>query len=173
MRCTFVPTGSVRPLAQVQRISERKRLLTLNTISFMSANYVARQVGYHMTGGWSQGDKATNAYFRPLQTFEARFDEIVRTVPAMGFRAMDIWVAHLNPQWATAAHIAAAQRVLARHGVQVASLAGYFGTTVAEVEASCRLAHALGAPVLGGGTGLLAADRASLAAMLHDYKGPS
>ena len=41
----------------------------MNTISFMSANYVARQVNYQMTEGWMQGDAAPNAYFRPLDTF--------------------------------------------------------------------------------------------------------
>ncbi len=31
----------------------------VNTIACMSANYVARQLGYRMTEGWSQGDAAT------------------------------------------------------------------------------------------------------------------
>ena len=31
----------------------------MNMISFMTANYVARQIGYNMTEGWMQGDNAT------------------------------------------------------------------------------------------------------------------
>jgi hypothetical protein len=40
----------------------------MTTVSFMGANFVARQVGYNMTDGWGQGDAATNEYFRPLAT---------------------------------------------------------------------------------------------------------
>ena len=82
------------------------------TLSFMSANYVARLLGYHMTEGWMQGDAATNQHFQPLATFEERFEEIVRDIQAMGFRAMDLWTAHLNPAWATPAHVDAARKVL-------------------------------------------------------------
>ena len=35
----------------------------MNTISFMTANYVAREIGYNMTKGWMEGDDATNAWF--------------------------------------------------------------------------------------------------------------
>ncbi|MCX6046810.1 MAG: TIM barrel protein [Chloroflexi bacterium] len=41
----------------------------MNPLSFMSANFVARQVNYNMTEGWAQGDRATNDYFRPLETY--------------------------------------------------------------------------------------------------------
>ena len=51
--------------------------LVPNTISFMSANYVARQIGYNMTGGWGQGDKATNDWFRPVETYEERLGEML------------------------------------------------------------------------------------------------
>jgi len=43
----------------------------VTTISFMSANYVAREVGYAMHG-WGHGDRATNDAFRPLETYEGR-----------------------------------------------------------------------------------------------------
>lgn len=42
----------------------------MNTISFMTANYVARQIDYHMTKGWMDGDDATNAYFAPIATYD-------------------------------------------------------------------------------------------------------
>ena len=46
----------------------------MNTLAFMTANYVARQLDYHMTQGWMEGDDATNAYFRPLATYAERFE---------------------------------------------------------------------------------------------------
>src|SRR5207244_10513654 len=55
-----------------------------NAISFMSANYVARQTGYAMHG-WGHGDRTTNDWFRPLETYRARFDELLGDVRALGF----------------------------------------------------------------------------------------
>jgi L-ribulose-5-phosphate 3-epimerase len=39
---------------------------SMNLISCMSANYVARQLNYQRTGGWGQGETATNLYFKPI-----------------------------------------------------------------------------------------------------------
>jgi sugar phosphate isomerase/epimerase len=58
---------------------------------------------------------------------------------------------------------------LARYEVPVVSLAGGFGNTPQEFEASCKLAVGVGTRVLGGGAGLLATDRARLAALLDEY----
>ena len=103
-------------------------------ISFMSANYVARQLNYHMTEGWAQGDKATNDYFSPVQTFGARFEKILLDVRAMGFEMIDIWLAHLHWRWVTDEHVVVAQELLTRHRLKVASLAGGFGETQATVH---------------------------------------
>ena len=137
------------------------------TISFMGANYVARQVGYRMTGGWGQGDRAASAHFAPLETFRARFAEIVADVRALGFEAMDVWTSHLSPTWATPSHLATAREVLDEHGLSVPSLGGWFGSTAEEFEATCRIAEALGASVLGGSTSLLEKDRARLISALE------
>jgi L-ribulose-5-phosphate 3-epimerase len=141
----------------------------VNTISFITANYVARQVGYNMTAGWGQGDKATQDFFRPRETFKWRFDEILRDVRAMGFAAIDIWTAHLSPTWATAEHIAIARDLLNKHKLQVISLAGPFGATAEEFEASCKLAQAVGAGILGGSTPMLQSDRKTVVEMLKQY----
>lgn len=132
----------------------------INTISFMSANYVARELGYTMTRGWGQGDKATNEHFRPIGTFRERFREILQDVRALGFDAMDLWTAHLNPIWATPEHIRTAKELLDEHNLTVPSLAGGFGSTREEFEATCRIAEALGGPVLGGSTAMLQKERA-------------
>lgn len=141
----------------------------MNTIAFMTANYVARQVNYHMTDGWGQGDSASNAYFQPIDTFAGRFDEYMADVVAIGFSAVDIWTGVLNPTWATDAHIHAAKDSINRHQLQVTSLAGGFGATRDEFEASCKLAVALNTSVLGGNAVLLKTDRASVVDMLETY----
>lgn len=141
----------------------------MNTISFMSANFVARELGYHMTEGWMQGDTATNEYFRPLATFEDRFDAMLAEVAAMGFGAIDIWIAHLNPGWATAEHIAIARRLLAGRNLSIASLAGFYGDTPEAAEQYCQLAVALETDVIGGNIPLLDTDRDALLAILDAY----
>ncbi len=139
------------------------------TVSFMTANYVARPVGYRMTEGWMQGDNATNDFFRPLDTYAERLGLYCSDIRAMGFTALDIWMPLLNPVWATPDHVRIAREVLARYGLSVNSLAGWFGATAVEFDACCKLAVALNCKVLGGGTGLLEHDRAQVVHLLRDY----
>ena len=42
----------------------------------MTANYVARETGWDMHG-WGHGDRATNDYFAPLETYGPRLDELL------------------------------------------------------------------------------------------------
>jgi L-ribulose-5-phosphate 3-epimerase len=130
-----------------------------NRVSFMGANYVARQLDYRMTRGWGQGEKASSEHFRPLESFAARFEEILLDVRRLGFAAIDIWTAHVSPGWATEEHLEIARELLAKHELAVPSLAGWFGSTAEEFEATCRVAAALGVPVLGGSTSMLQKDR--------------
>jgi len=119
-----------------------------NTISFMSANYVARETGWAMHG-WGHGDRATNDHFRPLETYEERLDDLLGGIPALGFDAIDLWGAHLNPEWATPEHVAIAQDVLGRHELAVATYATWVGPS--NIERACELALAVGTSVIGGG----------------------
>ena len=96
----------------------------MNTISFMTANYVARQVGYHMTEGWGQGDQSTQDYFRPVATFAVRFEEYLQDIAAMEFTAFDLWIAILNPAWTTDEHIAAVNELISRYHMPITTLAG-------------------------------------------------
>ncbi len=142
----------------------------MNTISFMTANYVARQLDYHMTRGWGQGETAANNYFMPLETFPQRFEELLKEIKSLGFSAIDLWLAHLNPRWATPQHVAAAQKLLEAYQMRVVALAGGMGSTPEEVEAVCRLAAAVKAPVLGGGCPYLDKDRPGTVALLKKYQ---
>lgn len=139
------------------------------TLSFMSANYVAAELGYGAADDWGPFDAATNAAFSPIEGFPERFDALLARIGAAGFDAIDLWVAHLNWRWATPAHIDSARAALQRHGLAVVSLAGNFGSTTDELGAACRLANALGAEVLGGMAEILRNDRAATAAVLREH----
>jgi L-ribulose-5-phosphate 3-epimerase len=141
----------------------------MNPISFMSANFLAKESAYHLTGGWMEGDRATNVRFAPLETFAERFAALLSDVRGMGFQALDLWTAHLNSAWATPEHIAIARRLLTQHHIQVVSLAGAFGETRHEFIAACRLAAALEVPLLGGGTPLLFSDQKFVAGALREH----
>ena len=117
------------------------------TISFMSANYVAREVGFAMHG-WGHGDRATNEAFEPLETFAERFDELLGTIAGLGFDALDVWGGHLNPAWATDAHVDAALAVLATRGMRVASYQVY--APPKHLQRACEVAAALGTSSLSG-----------------------
>ena len=147
-------------------LAERIRM---NPISFITANYVGRELGFHVTEGWMQGDRATNAYFAPIETFEGRFDALLSQIKALGFDTIDLWVAQLHWSWATAEHIALARAALARHGMRITSLAGGFGATADELTAACRLALALDAPILAGSSPFLKHDRATAIAILQQH----
>ena len=141
----------------------------MNTISFMTANYVARQVGYRMSGGWEQGDRAANEYFRPLDTFAQRFEALLVEIKEMGFDAIDLWLSHLNYPWTTSEHLLIAHDLLARHKLEVVSLAGWLGSTPAEFQRTCEIAVAVGTSLLGADTSMLRKDHRFVVQMLKDH----
>ena len=120
----------------------------MNTLSFNSANFVAREIGYTMTEGWMQGDAATQAWYRPLDTFPARFGAMLDDVVTLGFGAIDLWLAQLHPDWASDQHIALARQALEARHLGVATLAG-FGDTRAQVLRACQIALGVGAKTFG------------------------
>ena len=92
--------------------------------------------------GWAHGDRATNEAFAPLETYAERFDALLADAEALGFDTVDLWGAHLSPDWATDEHVDAAREALARHGLRVATYATWIGA--GNVERACELALALG-----------------------------
>jgi L-ribulose-5-phosphate 3-epimerase len=119
-----------------------------NTITFVTANYVARETGYAMHG-WVHGDRTTNEAFAPIETYAERLDALLADVAALGFDTIDLWGAHLNPEWATDSHLEAVRDALARHGLGIAT----YATSVdpSNIERACELTVALGASIIGGG----------------------
>ncbi len=117
----------------------------------MTANFVARQLNYSMTQGWGEGDTATSEYFRPEETFAERFDAMLAEITPLGFTAIDLWTAHLNPVWATERQIREAGEILARRGLTVSSLAFYVPDDLTVLDKVAAIAKACGTRILGGG----------------------
>jgi L-ribulose-5-phosphate 3-epimerase len=132
-------------------------------ISFMTANYVAREVGYAMHG-WDHGDRATNEAFAPLDTYEEKLDELLTEIAALGFTAVDLWGAHLGADWATDAHVEIAVGSLRRHGLTVTTYATWVGPS--NIERACELTVALGASIIGAG---FSGDPQELVSVLAKY----
>jgi sugar phosphate isomerase/epimerase len=133
-----------------------------NRISFMTANYVARETGYAMHG-WGHGDSATNAAFAPIDTYAAKLDELLADVRRLGFDTVDVWGAHLSPDWATDEHLAAAREALDRHGLGVATYATWLSPENA--DRACALALGLGTDLIGAG---FSGDRGRLLGVLRE-----
>ena len=137
--------------------------------SFVTANFVARQIGYRMEKGWMQGDDATNAWFSPLATFEPRFEEMLLEVKALGFTTLDLWCAHLHWRWATLQHVETARRLLGKHGLAVRSYPAWVGGGAAELHGACRLCAALDIPLFAGHCEFFAQDRTAAVAILREH----
>ena len=138
-------------------------------LSFMSANYVAKELGYGAADEWGPYDAATNATFEPLDTFPARFDELLAMIAGIGFDRIDLWFGHLNWRWATPDHLAHAREALARHGLRVVSLAGSVGATTDELTAACRLANDLDVDLIAGVGEVVHRDRGAAATVLRAH----
>jgi sugar phosphate isomerase/epimerase len=137
-----------------------------HAISFMTANYVARELGYGAAADWGSYDAATNAAFEPVDTFPERFDALLASITEIGFDAIDLWFGHLNWRWATPEHVAIAREVLDRRSIRVVSLAGSIGETPVDVQAACRLANDLEVDLIAGPGTIVATDRDGVAAVL-------
>ncbi len=132
-------------------------------ISFMTANYVARETGWAMRG-WGHGDATTQERFRPLETYEERFDDLLTRVRELGFDTVDVWGAHLGTDWATDEHLAIAQELLARHGLGVATYATWVDPS--NVARACELTRGLGGRIIGGG---FSGEPEALVPILRDH----
>lgn len=137
--------------------------------SFITANFVARPLGYRMDRGWGQGDQASNDWFAPLATFAERFDAMLGEIKALGFLSIDLWCAHLHWKWATLEHVAIARRLLAKHELAVRSYAAWVYGSLADLQGACRLCAELGIPVIAGQSDVLIRDRAAAVALLREH----
>jgi L-ribulose-5-phosphate 3-epimerase len=132
-------------------------------ISFMTANFVARETGWAMHG-WGHGDRATSEAFAPLETYGERLTALLSDVRGLGFEAVDLWGAHLSTEWATDEHVAIATGVLREHGLAVTTYASW--VEASNVARTCQLARAVGTDVIGAG---FSGDPSALAPSLREH----
>ena len=135
----------------------------------MSANYVAKELGYGAADEWGPFDAATNAAFEPLESFASRFDDLLATITGIEFDTIDLWFGHLSWRWATPDHVARAREALARRNVRIVSLAGSIGATTDDLAAACRLANDLDVDLIAGPGGIVQTDRDAVAAVLDAH----
>lgn len=122
-----------------------------NNVSCLTLSFIGRHPGYPMARGqWSLYESANEAFFKPEPTFAERFESLASDIQDIGFCAVDLWFGHLSPQWASPAMVESARSILARREISVQSLYGNIGDDIAQVEASCRMAKALGCALLTG-----------------------
>jgi sugar phosphate isomerase/epimerase len=116
------------------------------TVSFISANYVARVLKYSGESNWGVHDNATVA-----ATDRAHFEGILADVKAAGFSAIDIWMAHCHFNRHSPQHRESIKDACAKAGMAVTSYAGGIGGTKQELDTIFRFMRDLGAPILAGG----------------------
>jgi L-ribulose-5-phosphate 3-epimerase len=137
-------------------------------ISLVTASYVTRELGYGSMSDWSEGDRATQEYFAPQETYAERINVLLDDIASLGFRTIDLWGAHLHYSWATEHHFQSARDALANHGMTVNSLAAWC-TSVEALEGFCSVANEVGATIIGGGSPLLTEDRVTALRILSTH----
>lgn len=136
----------------------------------MSANFLAREIGYQKSAGYGEGGRSVAETYSPAATYAERIDGLFAEVAAMGYRGIDLWTAHCNPAWATATHIDGLLAASQRHGVEIVSLAGSLGNNLEQIEKTCQLARDIRCPLLGLGCAALPSHTAEVAAILDRYQ---
>ncbi|MBI3243150.1 MAG: sugar phosphate isomerase/epimerase [Chloroflexi bacterium] len=143
----------------------------MNKISLNCSSFVAKQNGYPRPhDSWETCVRAVNEFYRPLETFAKRFEQLILDVKALGFDALDVWTpGQLSWRWASEEHIVIARRLLEQHYMAATSIGGEFGATREDFVAACKLASGVKTQLLSGTTTLLFSERAFVIATLKEY----
>jgi len=112
-----------------------------STIAFNTANLVARVTEWRFElQHWGEQDKLTRE-----RTDEREWADICASISAAGYRAVEIWGAHVEPSLMTDERAATYRKVLTDNGLTPIGLAGAMtGDTV-------RVCQQLGIPAVNGG----------------------
>jgi len=141
----------------------------MNTFSFITANFVARELDYHLTEGWHQGHNATNDRFRSIGTYGKLFYTMLAEIKAMGYTTIDLWLSHLHWAWATPEHLKLANNALTRLGLRVNSLVGNCGDSLKEFQTACKIAQVLECRLLCGASAFLRHETDSAVEILREH----
>lgn len=112
-------------------------------IAFNTANLVARVTGHRFElSNWGQQHQKT-----AQQTDEKAWADICREISEAGYRAAEVWLAHVDPSTTDEAKAKQFRRIMDDHGLKPIGLAG--GLT----EDSSRVCQWMGIPFAAGGLG--------------------
>lgn len=123
------------------------------TFAFMTANYVAKELNYTDSLDWGKCHQATVEAFHGT-SFSTKFEELISGVKELGFDAIELWVAHLDPVKATPEMIEQALAILDKYKVNIVSYTAGFGQPGVSREDAVKIfetAKAIGAPVFAQG----------------------
>jgi sugar phosphate isomerase/epimerase len=142
----------------------------MNRIALHCSSFVGKQSGYRPETDWDTAVRAVEAFYRPLETYQERFEGLMLEIKSLGFDALDVWQpGQLDWRWASDEHIRIARDLLRQHNMTVTSFAGEFGATPQEFAAACHIAQGIHAPILSGTTTLLRQDRVFVVKALKEH----
>jgi sugar phosphate isomerase/epimerase len=120
----------------------------MRTVSFITANYVARALGYNGDTNWKTHDAATVA-----SASAENFLAVVRDVVAAGFDSIDVWTAHCH--WAhhdREDYLEQVKGFCSQFDLTITSYAGGIDVkTPDEIDRPFKFMKQLGAPLFAGG----------------------
>ncbi|WP_127491465.1 sugar phosphate isomerase/epimerase family protein [Paenibacillus glycanilyticus] len=122
-------------------------------LAFMTANYVAEALQYRPGLEWGAYQEETFRKFHSA-SFAYEFEQLLYRIKRLGFNALELWVAHLDPLQATPEMIKTAVGLLERYELEVVSYTPSFRTPHTgkeEIKKVYETAKAIGAPVLANG----------------------
>ena len=116
----------------------------------------------HIAGRLGPGRPRDHRALPPARDVRDPRRRLYRRIRGLGFDAIDLWGAHLNPEWATADHVAIMRELLQRRSAR-----GHLRTWISQsnVERACELALAVGTNVIGAG---MSGEAGAVASALHD-----
>jgi L-ribulose-5-phosphate 3-epimerase len=113
----------------------------MKKIAFNTANLVAQFTGWKFElKNWGKQDQLTRE-----KTDEQVWQQICRDIAAAGYRAVEIWVAHVDPTKMTDERAKTFKTILDDHGLQPVGLAGGLNDDIA------RVCQQLSIPACNGG----------------------
>lgn len=137
--------------------------------SFMSANFLGREKGYQNVRGFGEGNTSVAEAFSPAATYGERIDRFFAEVAAMGYRGIDLWTAHCNPNWVTPQHLRGLVAASEKHQIEIVSIAGGLKDNLADIERVCQMARDMGCSLLGMGCQALPEKRDAVEGILAKY----
>lgn len=117
------------------------------TLSFITANYVARARGYDGNEDWGYHDQFTQ------QTMTlSTWCDLVDDIKSAGFMSADLWTGHCHPSMHTPAYRDALKQVCDQSNLTLTSLAGGLNlSTPKDAEPTLAWMNALGINTFAGG----------------------